>query len=39
MSEARRAQLLNAETVREWGQRYSNWARFGKDDERGAQRA
>jgi len=36
VSEARRAQLLNAETVREWGQRYSNWGRFGKDDERGA---
>jgi kynurenine formamidase len=36
VSEARRAQVLNAETVREWGQRYSNWARFGKDDERGA---
>ena len=36
MSEARRAQGLNAESVREWGQRYSNWGRFGKDDERGA---
>jgi kynurenine formamidase len=36
VSETRRAQVLNAETVREWGQRYSNWARFGKDDERGA---
>ncbi|HET6304283.1 MAG TPA: cyclase family protein, partial [Myxococcota bacterium] len=36
MSEARRAQVLNAESVREWGQRYSNWGRFGKDDERGA---
>jgi kynurenine formamidase len=36
VSEARRAQVLNAETVREWGQRYSNWGRFGKDDERGA---
>jgi len=36
VSEARRAQGLNAESVREWGQRYSNWGRFGKDDERGA---
>jgi kynurenine formamidase len=36
VSEARRAQVLNAETVREWGQRYSNWGRFGRDDERGA---
>ena len=36
MSEARRVQMLNAETVREWGLRYSNWGRFGRDDERGA---
>jgi kynurenine formamidase len=36
VSEPRRAQVLNAETVREWGQRYSNWGRFGKNDERGA---
>jgi kynurenine formamidase len=26
---------LNAETVRAWGARYSNWGRWGKDDERG----
>lgn len=26
---------LNAETVREWGRRYSNWGRWGSDDERG----
>jgi kynurenine formamidase len=26
---------LNAETVREWGRRYSNWGRWGGDDERG----
>jgi len=27
---------LSAATVREWGQRYSNWGRWGADDERGA---
>jgi kynurenine formamidase len=27
---------LDAQTVREWGRRYSNWGRWGKDDERGA---
>jgi kynurenine formamidase len=27
---------LDAETVREWGRRYSNWGRWGADDERGA---
>jgi kynurenine formamidase len=26
---------LNARTVREWGERYSNWGRWGKDDQRG----
>jgi kynurenine formamidase len=26
---------LDAETVREWGERYSNWGRWGDDDERG----
>jgi kynurenine formamidase len=26
---------LDAQTVREWGRRYSNWGRWGKDDERG----
>jgi kynurenine formamidase len=26
---------LDAKTVREWGRRYSNWGRFGKEDERG----
>jgi len=26
---------LNAETVRLWGERYSNWGRWGPDDERG----
>jgi kynurenine formamidase len=26
---------LNAQTVREWGERYSNWGRWGPDDERG----
>lgn len=26
---------LNAQTVRLWGERYSNWGRFGLDDERG----
>jgi len=26
---------LDARTVREWGRRYSNWERFGRDDERG----
>ena len=29
-------QKLDAQTVREWGQRYSNWGRWGADDERGA---
>jgi kynurenine formamidase len=27
---------LDANTVREWGERYSNWGRWGPDDERGA---
>ena len=27
---------LDAETVREWGERYSNWGRWGEDDEHGA---
>jgi kynurenine formamidase len=26
---------IDARTVREWGERYSNWGRWGKDDERG----
>jgi kynurenine formamidase len=26
---------LDANTVREWGRRYSNWGRWGEDDERG----
>ena len=26
---------LNAQVVREWGERYSNWGRWGKDDQRG----
>ena len=26
---------LDARTVREWGQRYSNWGRFGREDELG----
>jgi len=26
---------LDASTVREWGERYSNWGRWGDDDERG----
>ena len=26
---------LDARTVREWGERYSNWGRWGPDDERG----
>ena len=26
---------LNAQTVREWGERYSNWGRWGADDQRG----
>lgn len=26
---------LDASTVREWGERYSNWGRWGNDDERG----
>lgn len=26
---------LDARTVREWGERYSNWGRWGADDERG----
>ena len=28
-------ETLDARTVREWGRRYSNWGRFGDDDERG----
>jgi len=27
--------MIDAKTVREWGQRYSNWGRWGADDERG----
>ncbi|MHA7837486.1 MAG: cyclase family protein [bacterium] len=27
---------ITADTVREWGRRYSNWGRWGPDDERGA---
>jgi len=30
------SQELSAETVRIWGERYSNWGRWGEDDERGA---
>ena len=30
------SEKLDAETVREWGRRYSNWGRWGADDERGA---
>jgi kynurenine formamidase len=30
------SERLDARTVREWGQRYSNWGRWGDDDERGA---
>ncbi|MCG8587983.1 MAG: cyclase family protein [Proteobacteria bacterium] len=30
------SEVLDAATVREWGERYSNWGRFGDDDERGA---
>ena len=26
---------LNAQTVREWGERYSNWGRWGDDDQLG----
>jgi kynurenine formamidase len=26
---------MNAQTVREWGERYSNWGRWGKEDQRG----
>ena len=26
---------LNAETVRDWGRRYSNWGRWGPDDHKG----
>jgi len=26
---------LNAQTVREWGERYSNWGRWGPEDQRG----
>lgn len=29
------AERLDARTVREWGRRYSNWGRWGEDDERG----
>ena len=29
------AEKLNAKTVRRWGERYSNWGRWGPDDERG----
>ncbi len=30
------SEALDAGTVREWGRRYSNWGRWGDDDERGA---
>jgi kynurenine formamidase len=29
------SETLNAQTVREWGERYSNWGRWGPDDQRG----
>ena len=29
------AEKLDAQTVREWGRLYSNWGRWGKDDQRG----
>jgi kynurenine formamidase len=29
------SEVLDARTVREWGQRYSNWGRWGERDERG----
>ncbi|HVP31246.1 MAG TPA: cyclase family protein [Myxococcota bacterium] len=29
------SEKLDAKTVRDWGQRYSNWGRWGKDDQRG----
>jgi kynurenine formamidase len=29
------AEVLNAQTVRDWGERYSNWGRWGPDDQRG----
>ena len=29
------SEALDAQTVREWGQRYSNWGRWGRDDQRG----
>jgi len=29
------SETLNARTVREWGRRYSNWGRWGPDDQRG----
>ena len=29
------AEKLDAQTVRDWGRSYSNWGRWGKDDERG----
>ncbi len=29
------AEKLDAQTVREWGRQFSNWGRWGKDDERG----
>src|SRR5262249_5887974 len=32
---AREVPELDARTVREWGERYSNWGRWGDDDERG----
>ncbi len=35
MNGNRSAEPLDARTVREWGRRYSNWGRFGADDERG----
>jgi len=35
VSDARDGGTLDARTVREWGRRYSNWERFGPDDERG----
>src|SRR5262249_9771762 len=32
---AESGERLDARTVREWGRRYSNWRRFGRDDELG----
>ncbi|TMA34398.1 MAG: hypothetical protein E6J87_07110, partial [Deltaproteobacteria bacterium] len=32
---AESGERLDARTIREWGRRYSNWRRFGRDDELG----